>query len=341
MRVENKTTGEIMMKTIQTKRPMLCVLAGIFCVLMVLSGGCTPPAGGGAGAQPEKIIIGGNFMKVGTQTKYYLAQLNLDGTLDTSFNPNIYGSVFAIGIKNNNKIFVGGNIFDANGGVQGLAALSADGYIQRYFNLNGTVRAIAVQPDGKVVFGGVFSVVDGHPHNKIARLNADSTVDTSFTVATDSTVEAIALQADGKILLGGSFITVGGNPHTYIARLNADGTEDTSFTIGTDNTVYALAVQADGKILIAGDFTTVGGHPHTYIARLNADGTEDTSFTIGTDSTVYALAVQGDGKILLGGFFNTVGGHAHNRLARLNADGTEDTSFTIGTNWFVNVILVK
>src|SRR3954468_21191776 len=43
-----------------------------------------------------------------------------------------------------------------------------------------SVHAVAVQPDGKVLIGGQFTVVDGHQHIGVARLNANGSVDTTL-----------------------------------------------------------------------------------------------------------------------------------------------------------------
>ena len=40
--------------------------------------------------------------------------------------------------------------------------------------------ATAVQPDGKILIGGVFTTVLGVTRNNIARLNTDGTLDTAF-----------------------------------------------------------------------------------------------------------------------------------------------------------------
>ena len=130
--------------------------------------------------------------------------------------------------------------------------------------------------------------------NRIGRLNADGTLDTSFNPGADSNVASLALQADGKILVGGDFTTLGGGgtgttTRNRIGRLNANGTLDISFSPGADDSVVTLAVQADGKILTGGAFTILGGGIGTptvrnRIGRLNADGTLDNSFNPGANS---------------------------------------------------------
>ena len=71
---------------------------------------------------------------------------------------------------------------------------------------------VVVQPDGKILIGGDFTTLSPNggaavTRNRIARLNPDGTLDTTFNPDANETVYAIALQADGKILVGGFFTT--------------------------------------------------------------------------------------------------------------------------------------
>src|SRR5439155_7616146 len=88
-------------------------------------------------------------------------------------------------------------------------------------NANDQVSVVVVQPDGKILMGGYFTSIGGQTRNRIARLNADGTLDTAFNPNSDSSVLAIAVQADGKILVGGAFMSIGGQTRHYIARLDA------------------------------------------------------------------------------------------------------------------------
>ncbi|MEO6263792.1 MAG: delta-60 repeat domain-containing protein [Luteimonas sp.] len=89
---------------------------------------------------------------------------------------------------------------------------------------NGDVFALAVQADGKIIVGGNFTIIAGQTRNRVARLNPDGSLDTSFAAtAVDGAVRAIAVQADGRIVIGGAFAQVGATLRNRIARLNADG----------------------------------------------------------------------------------------------------------------------
>jgi uncharacterized delta-60 repeat protein len=197
------------------------------------------------------------------------------------------------------------------------------------------VRAIVEQPDGKILIGGSFTVINGQPRNGVARLNEDGTLDNAFNPNVKGSVYAIALQPDGKILVGGIFTADSLEQRENLARLNTDGTLDTAFAdSSTDNTIIDIVIQPDGKILIGGYFTIVGRQTHIGIARLYANGSLDSAFdpnvNRGTGEiprSVEAIALQPDGRILIGGNFFMVGGQTQNGIARLNIDGTLDSAF--------------
>lgn len=277
--------------------------------------------------------------------------------LDTSFNAGANDAVKAILVQPDGKILVAGDFTTLGGGGTGTAArnyigrLNADGSPDTSFNpgASGSVYAMALQPDGKILVGGYFSGLGGGtgttPRSNLGRLNADGSVDGSFDPGASYVVNALAAQSDGKILVGGSFARLGGGgtgttTRFNIGRLNSTGTVDTGFNPGANDAVSALTVQADGRILVGGSFTRLGGGSdgtttRQHIGRINADGSLDTSFDPGADVRVAAFAVQAGGRILVGGYFTKLGGGGtgtttRNGIGRLNVDGSLDTSFNPG-----------
>ncbi len=198
---------------------------------------------------------------------------------------------------------------------------------------NDNVRTISIQNDGKLIIGGDFTTYNGISINRIARLNADLTLDTSFNPGTGAnfTVETTSIQSDGKIIIGGSFSTYNGIARKCIARLNSNGGLDLTFDPGTgvNNFLNSTAIQNDGKIIIGGAFSDYNGTTKNNIARLNADGTIDDSFNmgVGANNTVSDIVIQIDSKIIISGAFTTYNNLSRNRLARLNSDGTIDYTF--------------
>ncbi|TDU62478.1 putative delta-60 repeat protein [Prosthecobacter fusiformis] len=173
-----------------------------------------------------------------------------------------------------------------------------DGYAPM---VDGEVKAMAVQADGKVVIGGTFTQVGGVARSRCARLNADGTLDVDFNPVCNDAVLALAVLADGHLLLGGQFTTVGGEDAMRLVRLEADGSVDASFTPVLNGEVRALGSLADGKVMAGGAFTTVNGASKMYLARLNAEGTVDGAFSTEVNGPVNGLMVLEDGKLLVTG----------------------------------------
>ena len=208
---------------------------------------------------------------------------------------------------------------------------------------NGLVESVLPVPGGKILICGNFTTINGVSQPYIARLNANGSVDTSFSAHPGYWVRHMALQSDGKIVIGGFFTTVDGQPRNLIARLNANGSLDTSFDPGTgargtlgvsitgnpDPFVFQLALQTDGKILITGNFTNYNGTAVNGLARLSTAGALDTSFDMGSglDSWGRSIQVLASGKILVTGWFNNYHNQSHNKMVLINADGSPDTSF--------------
>ncbi len=227
--------------------------------------------------------------------------------------------------------------------------------------------ATALQSDGKIVLAGECSNGTNNDFC-VARLNADGSLDASFTGPGgfaagkfmlpmgqgDDGARGIAIQPDGKIVLAGTCHN-GVNNDFCIARLNPNGSRDSSFngpggggnglfllSVGaSDEYVAAMALQADGKIVLAGSCYN-GSDNDFCVARLNVNGTFDTSFAgpggngngrfllpIGLkNDNATAVAVQSDGKILLAGYCLSAMNDQDFCAARLNADGSFDTGFS-------------
>jgi uncharacterized delta-60 repeat protein len=249
------------------------------------------------------------------------------GDVDLSFDPGsgINGAVRAVAVQPDGKVIITGD-FTTVRGLQRLevARLNADGSGDSSFNPgtlleplstdNWDVYSVALQPDGKVLLGGTFHLINGtNIFNGIVRLNTNGTLDSSFNpgAGVGGSGLALVVQPDGKVLLGGN----------GIIRLNANGTLDDSFNSSAAGfgIVSSIALQPDGKIILGGSF----------VRRFHADGSLDSSFNPGTgpNSEIRTISLQSDGKVLIGGSFTSVNGSNCPALARLNTDGSLDGSF--------------
>jgi uncharacterized delta-60 repeat protein len=284
--------------------------------------------------------------------------------IDLSFEEKFqFGSINDVEVQSDGKILVGGNFTSFNGTTQNrLIRLNVDGTKDTTFNIGtgfpAEVQTILVQPDNKILVGGIFTTFNGQTQRSIIRLNENGTKDTSFVTNISGGIYSISLQLDGKILLGGSF-TIDGVSN--LIRLNTTGFRDTTFNIGTglnltsgNAAVRSIVIQQDGKILVGGGFNTFfSSTQYQYnLIRLNINGTKDTSFASyisGFNNSVQEIVLQSDGKILVGGNFTIFNGITAKNLIRLNNDGTKDTSFelpgtgfsSVGLNSSINAIVLQ
>jgi uncharacterized delta-60 repeat protein len=315
--------------------------------------------------QPDgKTVVGGNFTGLGgvtgTTVRNHIGRLNVDGTVDPTFNPGTNGPVLALAVQPDGKVLAGGNFSSVGGGTgltsarSRLARFNADGTVDTGFNpgVSGNVWAIAVQQDGKILVGGEFTTLSGTLRNAIGRLSADGSIDAAFNPNVTKTfgnpiVYTLLVQPDGSIVIGGYFNFIGGVTRNFLGRVNTSGAVD-SFTpnVNSITGVNALALQVDGKILVGGTFTQLAGTNRANVGRLNADGSLDLAFNPGAETQVLTLGVQTDGKILIGGLFKWLGGggtagplqFVRNYVGRLNPDGLVDQTFNPSANKPVNAV---
>lgn len=202
---------------------------------------CLVPQGDG------KVLIGGDFTSLqpngtgGTISRRRIARLHPDGTVDSGFDPNANGVVWAIAQEPDGDILLGGGF-------------------------------TTLQPNGAPT-----SV----ERRRLARVDSDGELDAGFEPSVDQTVRNIVVLTDGRILVGGHFTlfrpTVSGIPaiHDHMVGLNSDGSVDPIFDFHANDLVYNLAVQADGKVWTGGPFTGVRAQNSTSslvrgaVARLN------------------------------------------------------------------------
>jgi len=311
-----------------------------------------------------KVIVGGSFNDYNGNGRNRLIRIYSSGMEDTTFYSNLtsvgntsgFGNdVYTTAIQSDGKILVGGRFTSLNGiGRNYLVRLNSDGTEDTtfYSNListgdnsgfNGEVNTIAIQSDGKILVGGIFSQLNGNTRNYLVRLNSDGTEDTTFYTnliltgdnsGFNSNIKTITIQSDGKILVGGEFTTLNGNTRNYLVRLNSDGTEDTTFysnlistgdNSGFNGYVNTIAIQSDGKILVGGEFTTLNGdYNYQYLCRLNSGGTVDSTYIIQPTDSVFAMTVEPSDILMVGGQFNTIKNgtiSTNKNLARIDVNG--------------------
>lgn len=275
-----------------------------------------------------KILVGGNFLQWGATPVGNLVRLNVDGTLDATFNTNL-GSGFdnvvnSISIQSDGKILVGGFMLTLNGNpiAPFFTRLIADGTLDVAFNgalgtgFDSQVNSITIQGDGNILIGGAFTSLNGNFSFGLMRIDPLGVVDALF-IATlnfggglNNQVIQIIEQPDTSILVLGFFNLFNGIPYNYFLRIDTFGNDDFAFNGNTGTGLNAfpnkMALQNDGSILLCGGFTEFNGNTTNSLVRVDTFGSFDVSFTSVFESTntLFYVGLQSSGKSIVGGNFN-------------------------------------
>jgi uncharacterized delta-60 repeat protein len=254
--------------------------------------------------------------------------------------------------------------FKANGQLD--ASFSGDGKraVSFFSNLSSgdKARAVAIQPDGKIVMAGFANKSGTDDDFAIVRLKPDGSLDDSFSGdgrrllafnegAGSDGANAVAIQPDGRIVLAG-FSTEGSSGAEFaIARLKSNGQLDDSFSGDGkrlqgfnngpgDDFASAIAIQPDGRLVIVGrsdqgtgiDFGIArfkpNGQPDD---SFSGDGKQLQSFTNGPDDNAADdVAMQENGRIVVAGYSDQgFPGSAHDfAIARFMPSGALDQGFS-------------
>ena len=277
------------------------------------------PAGGFAAA--------GDFTQWEGQGRPRLVFLSADGRLlppgSGGFVPSANGTVHCLLPLPDGRLLIGGVFDEVNGTPRPrLARLLADGLLDAAFQppaLNGGVFSLLDGGNGRVIIGGAFTGLgQGGTINRLARLNADGSLDAGFAAAGGATGEVLTLarqaafpqfgQPESRIVAGGAFLRMHGQSRLRLARLKEDGSLDTAFRADADAPVRAVLPEAPGGIVVAGDFVFLKGRSCSGLARLAPNGTggvvfESTFRPPALDYGVRALAAHGAGSFAAAGDF--------------------------------------
>ncbi len=263
-------------------------------------------------------------------SRYYLLQLNADGTSDTTFGVN--------GVVIDDVI------------IPGYAPPFPISPI-----LMSHKGKIKFQPDGtSVILEEIYLVASTEKDIAVIKHNADGTLDNTFGTL-DGRVIYSNFNLDhsipdfnfknNKIFISGNTNISPFENRIILTQLNEDGSLDTSFNNDGEVHLYLpyhdgdrinkIVQQPDGKIIVAGT-TSQNFINRVVLARYNSDGTLDMSF--GTNGSVFlddpdnsilisTPILDSDNKIILLLSYTHYG---YSILYKFNTDGSLDTTFATG-----------
>lgn len=288
--------------------------------------------------QPDgKLLVGGEFNKYdGVNNVSRLMRLNIDGSLDTSFDT--------------------GNELILNSGFNPIIS-----GVVKYCRVN----SIAIQSDGKVLIGGIFDKYNNFISKGLVRLNSNGSIDLSYDMSKgidgmendNNAVNDIILIQSGAIITQKQGIST--YKEKYIVRntfaINNSGDLKSNSSNNFDAT--KIIKDSNGNALLVGrsSFTNQRG---LKLTNPNGDIITNPNLTLGFDwednvsfSTIsmnnfqvescFDAEIQPDGKIIVCGVFRNYNNTIANRIIRLNSDYTIDSSFNTGSGFNASYAVIR
>lgn len=334
-----------------------------------------------------KILVAGRTHAGGAYENYGLVvvRYNSDGTLDDTFGSqgkavipinsyDDYSYAVSMALQPDGKILLAGSNYVPPFDVFITVRFTAAGIADPSFGNNGIVltslgvsfdgnpNAIAIQPDGKILVGGVaigpvggtwadFGLVRYEPNGM-----PDQTFGKNGIVLTPLVdgfnaewIEDLVVQNDGKIIASGSTSEMNNLNRIAVVRYNIDGTTDNTFgnsgivlTLLNSSNYFAsgVALTNNENIMIAA-FTEDGICDFT-LTQFQPDGLQDSTFgdhgIVSTNMNEFDVLsdvkIQADGKIVVSGF---TGNPSHHDFVVLRYIGTMTGDEPIRKGEYVSV----
>ena len=150
---------------------------------------------------------------------------------------------------------------------------------------NGAIYRFKELPDGKFIVSGGGNQFEGHPVDRIFRLHADGSLDTTFTTGVYSgNAEDFYGLEDGRVYAAGRFRITGISDTLKLVRFMPDGSLDPAFTIpafdlgslpsvgGHGAIVLGVQPWDDEHVVVLGKYQHVNGQPRRGMCILNSSG---------------------------------------------------------------------
>lgn len=353
-----------------------------------------------------KILVAGRSHAGSTYENYHIAvvRYNPDGTLDTSFGSqgkvlypyatsDDYSYEISMAIQADGKIVVTGTCCANSYDLILTVRFTSTGQTDLTFGINGSVitsfgegfdgysNAIGIQPDGKIVVGGLLHGPLGYPTGvdfALVRYEPDGTLDSTFgtngiviTPVAEGDgydwIEDLAILPDGKIIAAGNTDTYAAGNNickTALVKYNSDGTPDTGF--GIDGIVLSdfgseypylngVAATSSNDIIVSGYWLNQNGAYDLLLAKFTASGSPFPGFGLNgmtiTDinplETGMDVKIQNNGKIVAAGLTGVATHHDFVVLRYLdgnnagNGELTQDNQIKVYPNPVKDYLTVR
>ena len=274
-----------------------------------------------------KIIVAGDFGTYNNISVARIIRLLPDGSLDPTFTPSSgpNNAVLDLIVKPNDEILICGKFGTYAGTLRArIALLNSNGVLDNSFVPAGAyahydTRAMAIQPDGKIVVGGDLGSFTDNQDRRVGRLNPNGSTDSTFVsnAFMYNFPESIGILQNGRIVIGSGTVAIVESNGSQVAYQNLDLTMAGASVndiyvnpsgnpilvgrfvlapskFGISRLKLAPAIQQTEQVFSCGPFTWINGITYTTSTNTpqytftNEDGVDSIvslNLTIGSSST--------------------------------------------------------
>lgn len=320
---------------------------------------------GGSGLDHYELAIGTsaggtnlvNWTSVGTGTTYTASSLSLArgqtyyasiravdaiGNVSNAVNGDGWAVAKPMWVTDNtvrsaekvgSKLYIGGDFTtigpaSANGVTLSASTGRVPSNFQYWNRPDGLVQAVIPDGAGGWFIGGNFLNVGSVARTRLAHINADGSLDTSWVASANGAIYALELSG-GTLYVSGNFTQVNSTGRFYIAAVSATTGSLLGFNPAANAQVTGL--QISGTTLFAGgSFSNIGGQTRAGLAAIDTTTGNATSWNPSCTGCTAPIAFKLIGSTLyVGGSMAsvTVGG-----ASRKHAFGL-DTTTAVATSW--------
>lgn len=289
------------------------------------------------------VYITGFFDSVDNKKRRGMAAIDAVTGSITSWDPNPYGSVYALAMYDD-KIYAGG-LFDSIGGQprKNLAILNTTDGKATSWNAQANEMVWTLVLNGHTLYvGGEFDSIGGLPRGGIAALDPKTGLPTAWDpkpnfgpgTKPSSITRAIAVNGN-TVYAGGYFKYMGTMPRNNLAAIDASTGQTTPWNPDANKWVLTIAATSN-TVFVGGWFENIGGLPRDKLAAIDAVTGVATSWNLSpgyrdlTSPVIGSLALYG-GKIYISGNFKSIISLSGSRTPRFGIAAFSGVPNIVGT----------
>lgn len=194
--------------------------------------------------------------------------------------------------------------------------------------------------DGKWIVAGNFLTINGLAISRLARLQADGTVDNTWNPGVDNQVHDILVEGS-DLYIAGAFSNVGSVARKGLARIPLSGAVPDAWDPNQSEAGFVLVTgiaTVGGDLIVAGSFASIGGIGTVRnLAKISkSTGAVDASWRPNPDGQVYRVFFLGGQLFAVGGFMTIES--ASGRLASAALAGVGLATGLASPGWALSIV---